>query len=406
MGSLGPMLSNVTYEIEGDNVTLSFDDRETQTKFILIALIGSNLGQSIEEDRLTELLDYVRTMDVHDLYSLHKQLNFCYGEKGSSDLQYYKSIKESLQTFAANQCEGNRMTHRVMCRFASGEMEAAMLQPLINTQPTDRICLDEDTLDELYCLWHGEDKQAMDSFVPADIFFAQQVCLYDTEIFLKKRVGDEIVEYESRIKVFDNGLNLMDNDASDNTIFWLGLLDIRIPRFQDVGFVYAFGVMKGLDVVLLDDTGVRYGFRDNDERFALFERTAKEYDMIRLCTKHLQTWYTIQMALLNPVTHDAMMESYRVKDRRKRTVGTKLSQVTRHIKLHQIKLESIKAAYQSHSFARRTMSWYVMGHWRRYKTGKLSFVSPYWKGPLRDLKMAEDIRTRIIDSDSIDEKGE
>jgi hypothetical protein len=47
----------------------------------------------------------------------------------------------------------------------------------------------------------------------------------------------------------------------------------------------------------------------------------------------------------------------------------------------------IDKAFEKRGFIRRSMIWYVTGHWREYKkTGKRIFIQGYWKGALRDMK--------------------
>lgn len=35
------------------------------------------------------------------------------------------------------------------------------------------------------------------------------------------------------------------------------------------------------------------------------------------------------------------------------------------------------------------------GHNRRYKNGKTIFIQPYWKGPLKDIKIPEPIKAKL-----------
>jgi hypothetical protein len=46
----------------------------------------------------------------------------------------------------------------------------------------------------------------------------------------------------------------------------------------------------------------------------------------------------------------------------------------------------IKNAFEKRGFVRKSMIWYVTGHWREYKSGKRIFIQGYWKGALRHSK--------------------
>ena len=57
-----------------------------------------------------------------------------------------------------------------------------------------------------------------------------------------------------------------------------------------------------------------------------------------------------------------------------------------------------KANMHRDGFTRKTLSWYVIGHWREYKaSGKKVFIQGYWKGEMRHLqKNLDKGRIRIV----------
>ena len=73
---------------------------------------------------------------------------------------------------------------------------------------------------------------------------------------------------------------------------------------------------------------------------------------------------------------------------------------TKYIEYHRFNTEDIKEGIygsKNSQYNRKTMVWYVIGHWRYYKnTGKKIFINPYWKGPMREIKN-NNINTRKRD---------
>jgi hypothetical protein len=108
----------------------------------------------------------------------------------------------------------------------------------------------------------------------------------------------------------------------------------------------------------------------------------------QMLSQAITAFYSINAALLNPV----IMEVYNNKTSRipDRSVtakkATKRGKI-RYVKRHLMSTIDIDKAFEKRGFIRRSMIWYVTGHWREYKkTGKRIFIQGYWKGALRDMK--------------------
>lgn len=130
------------------------------------------------------------------------------------------------------------------------------------------------------------------------------------------------------------------------------------------------------------------------------EKTIFEnYDIFIL---NLRLWYNIQVALLHPTIKDVFAHP-RMEPITKETTVRKKGKVikkrtVRYIKRHVINLDDIEKKKSSRSFNRKTLAWYVIGHWRTCpKSKKKYFVKGYWKGELREAKMHEsELRKREV----------
>jgi hypothetical protein len=108
----------------------------------------------------------------------------------------------------------------------------------------------------------------------------------------------------------------------------------------------------------------------------------------QMLSQAITAFYSINAALLNPV----IMKVYNNKTSRipDRSVtakkATKRGKI-RYVKRHLMSTIDIDKAFEKRGFIRRSMIWYVTGHWREYnKTGKRIVIQGYWKGALRDMK--------------------
>lgn len=381
--------------------------RKQQLRVVCLCL---NLMQFVERDCLLTLADYVDGLSGSDRQALLEDV-LSYNEKHNpySNQRYYQLIKQALIEQVGKPME----YFKLHALWLSEEAVHLALDDMVDVYPTDRVCLTSDVLDELKKFWHGADDSDMDYFMPSDIFFAKQVSILDMEIFLTKCVDGKDVVYESRVCIYENYMDEIDglNECDDESAAPMGYLDIRIPGVDNMGFAVQFGVIPGIDVLVFDERCAPYGFLDEDLKQDFF-RGMDTAQLVKLCTKHLQTWYTIQMALLHPVVSQLFDHGYVIKDKRRRFLGKKTVKMNRKLKVNDVTMEHIQEIREKNPVIRKTMAWYVMGHWRNYKSGKSTFISPYWKGPLKDMKSVSGTRVRVIDNNSVealrkdDEHGE
>ena len=136
------------------------------------------------------------------------------------------------------------------------------------------------------------------------------------------------------------------------------------------------------------------GFPDHLIRNLQQETPLREF--MSQAASFLMTWYGIQAGLLHPTIKDVLTQSTR--HRAHETKKYNQIPVTRPVftcRLHTVNIDDVRTAKKQADIDRKTMLWYVIGHWRHYQNGKRVFVQPYWKGPLRETKNAE-TRERVL----------
>lgn len=123
---------------------------------------------------------------------------------------------------------------------------------------------------------------------------------------------------------------------------------------------------------------------------ALWDRFLEDEEASKvLAYSALDTWYGIQISLLHPQIQMLFKTPSKEKIYKREGSGKDRKRVVKYVHKHYITPEGIDEALYGHGhrdFERKTMAWYVIGHWRQYKNGTRKFINGYWKGPLREMK--------------------
>lgn len=105
----------------------------------------------------------------------------------------------------------------------------------------------------------------------------------------------------------------------------------------------------------------------------------------------LSLWYSVQILLLNPQTETLFSSGLREKTYKRVGSGKSRKRVVKYVRKHYVTEEALDEALRCKgAYSRKTLAWYVIGHWREYKNGKRQFIKGYWKGPLRKAKKSFD----------------
>lgn len=171
--------------------------------------------------------------------------------------------------------------------------------------------------------------------------------------------------------------------------------------YEQDGFTVALEIvdrnLEGIGKTL----SVERGYSPNAEAARkVFEPDKMLAAFFLMADQMLKLWYSIQILLLNPVTKENIMR----KTGKKKSSGICLSSKKNgrkacYVKRHKIEGDIFRTGDDDSKTTRKTLCWYVVGHWRNYSNGKKSFVNGYWKGPMRQVKRnLDDGRTRTISS--------
>ena len=113
------------------------------------------------------------------------------------------------------------------------------------------------------------------------------------------------------------------------------------------------------------------------------------YGSMDIC---LKLWYAFEICLLNPAVKPALTRKYG-----KEKLGGKCMTAKKNGRktLYVRRLQPVGDIFSAVSngkagIQRKTLCWYVIGHYRTYSNGKRVFVKPYWKGPLRETMRNQD----------------
>ena len=264
------------------------------------------------------------------------------------------------------------------------------------SEPSDRVCLDSKMDDKLYGIWKDrsvipEDVPYSEGYtgkygIPSDIIFANTVPLKDCEICVDERdqLKDGII-CKFRVVIFeplDFALKLVKKFEEEGVYekqspFLIGALIIELPQGRLYIPIY---VQYGVNFCLVGNAFLK----GNNGEYHPAESHNGDWGAIG--NQFMLTWYSIQISLLHPT----IKTLYHVNDPSIRNAKKKKSKQTkRRTKLIR-RMYLDEAEYERETTGstinRKTLVWYVCGHFRHYKNGRVIFIQPYWKGVLREVK--------------------
>ncbi len=238
--------------------------------------------------------------------------------------------------------------------------------------------------------------------IPSDIFFANTIPLKDCEI----EVDESDITYENgtngvkcryRIVVLEDFEDRI-RKAEQNEIIEVGYIAMFAGNISNEFMGTRIYIQKGVDSIIMGalfaTSKIKNGMDfDDDMKFYLIQNT------LGSC---MGTWYSVQVSLLNPRTQTVYLNPAKVKNENYRKAKTEeeRKRVAKYVKHYYLKDDEVETAIYGDSkhrgIERKCLVWYVIGHWRTYKNGKIIFVQPYWKGELRDIKRNLDERERLL----------
>ena len=294
-------------------------------------------------------------------------------------------------------------------RVMNSEINKAYVDDLNGSRPSDMIICDLETSSKLISLWKPgfmEDIEKSFEDIPSDLFFGGHVPLMDMIIEFNVQLGEHLRDnFVARIFIYPDFHDRIKN-ASETGAVDVGIVSFSLAGKTDKSLFTVLAVVKGHGYIFRSKEKGHRGFSLNELSNDDTSVTISEEGLNRRINIIMNVWYGVQIALLNPLTKDVFMHGKPVpmnnaisnnnhqKDKKKK------KKVVRYIKKHVINPDELDmnlnvSTSSDKKYTRKTMTWYVIGHWRNSKNGKKTFIKGYWKGPLKDIKNTE-VREREI----------
>lgn len=261
-----------------------------------------------------------------------------------------------------------------------------------NVYVTDEFHLNRNDDMALHELWMGKGNLEKEYSVPLDLILENHVPAPNIRMIVDER-----------------GYLPMGQKTISEVLFYPNALT-ALPRFvQSLKDTYEnlpIGVIKnicdGHEIIWHMQANIRLNVFCVMGQNVLFDkkpRVLKAYfaqEFGKVAFSILHTWYGIQIALLHPQIKDVFASERKPTKTSNRSNNRAVTQrVTHYIKKH-YKCGKIASTVNRH-IKRKTLCWWVIGHWREYSDGRKTFVSGYWKGPLREAKQnLDNTRKRIL----------
>lgn len=220
-----------------------------------------------------------------------------------------------------------------------------------------------------------------DPGVPSDLADAWTIPMED--VVIEFNLGKDFEGSCFRVQAIDGCINVIAEDGQDPKCVLVWPLEKleeegRILLSLDRVFAFEGSVGHRLLGMARKDGGLLYTI----------------YVYLDTC---LKIWYAFEICLLNPEFKEVLLK----KDGKEKLAGRcctgkKDGRKAKYVKVHNVSSDIFDTSAK-HGIERKTMCWYVIGHWREYSNGKRTFVKPHWKGPLRHMERNLDgLRERSV----------
>lgn len=346
-------------------------------------LINSMAGV-FREDQYEAGKKFLEDLDEVQFWQLIAEIQSKSAGEETSLKEFY-NISEKLRKMNGVNADNTPMRNLPARIMEQTEVDE-LWELLKETNPSDVIMLTGAEDKELIHLWEDTRVEDIRSVsIPSDLFFADTIPMMDCRIVVDERNTEpngQVVEY--RVAVLPDYADRIEAAGED-----AALVGAVVETINNRSLIIPFYVIKGVDSVLGGQLGL-HGLNEMNRRAAEeFTRA----DISGMFIGFMETWYGIQIALLHPTVQDVFRHPARVKEKLKKDSKGVKKRPVKYIKKHVINKDELEKAMYGDSGrknARHTLVWYVIGHWRTLASGAKTFVSPCWKGPLRELKMAQD----------------
>lgn len=263
-------------------------------------------------------------------------------------------------------------------------------------RPIDSLTFDEGGADKAKNFWKDRvDKLPPDEEINGDILLSGIVPVYDMLLETTEEKSRGSILY-ARVMIRPDLVEMVDNITGE---IYAGILMIYTDVIK---YIIPFKVSAQSDYIIFpDEYGIIGSSIEEVEFYTSNPDVVALYD-ISNWKSYLDLWYGISWVILHPIARHIIRKNSDSTSTPavesdvdiEPPISSDGPTVIRYVKTIVITEEDFKRV---ESVIRKIKKdcWPVTGHWRNQPTKNgyvRKFIKPYWKGPLRDLKMHE---TRI-----------
>lgn len=299
------------------------------------------------------------------------------------------NLEEKVHSFAKD-----TVFMKEVAPWAEADINKRVIAKIRKSSPSDIICVDmkgDFYLQDLF--------GASEHFVPpADIFFAKTIPLMDCVISVDETSEKDGRICTCRVVIFDDYSELIDKAEAENDEDTAIVVGALLPA-DNPYVALPIAVVRGVDGIC--GCGIVKAKCVKQK-----EPNITNEQLSQIVSSYYRTWYGIQISLLHPEIKNVYKKyTYSgYKDNDNKAESIQGIRRTMYIKKHYITADEMDNALQSNrpeeghrKYGRQCLVWYVIGHWRTLQSGKKVFVSPHWRGKLREIKQNLDNNERIRD---------
>ena len=174
-------------------------------------------------------------------------------------------------------------------------------------------------------------------------------------------------------------------------------LEDFVITFAEENFSVRMVFVKDVGAIIFKDTSDKrvYFFASKEDEPVIAFQSQFETNPPVEPYRILRAWYGVEFALLNPLVKERFTEEHL----NGTNTGSDRKNVVAYVKYLSVTVSKLLDEEPA-KFIRRTEKWGVAGHWRKLSTGKMIWVRPYEKGRKRGQKLNQDLRERVLVTES------
>ena len=243
--------------------------------------------------------------------------------------------------------------------------------------PTDKVITTCKAIESAYSFWCGEPGHRRPEYTQSGQTWhkCQYMPVVPVDLITSRNVP--MPDFQLQFSDIEDGIVY-----TFNTLFPEQSGDYEVLVKTDIfAFIYTvkddFSGWRSHPELLTQEAAYAWYYGDKETRDAL--RTLRALLLAK--------WYAVQMCALHPQVKEVFSNPKLSPMRKANPKRKKKQRVCGFMKVHTVGEKEINSLLTGHGkFCRKTLCWYVIGHWRTYKNGRRKFIQGYWKGPLRDAR--------------------